>query len=163
MTRMRRTVIAVTLTALAMLVAMPTTPANASVSCSGASCKGLNPQTAGCGADAVTKGTWQDPHYPITVELRYSAVCHAAWARATLGGGDSTYAFIDTMYIQHWKYLSGPRVWQIDYEYSHRVDANGLYTGMVPTNGNHVSVAIRECLVDGTCEVHIQGPQFNLA
>ena len=150
-----------TVSALAMLVAMPTVPANAAVSCVGPTCKGLNPQTEGCGTDAVTKDTRADFDYPVTVQLRYSAACHAAWARATLS--DSTYAFIDTVYIQHWVYVSGKRIWQIDYQYSRRVDANGQYTVMVPTNNMHVSVAIKLCDdVGANCSVRVQGPQFTL-
>ncbi|MER5466739.1 DUF2690 domain-containing protein [Streptomyces sp. NPDC002668] len=60
-------------------LALTAGPANAA-SCYGSSCKGRNPQTAGCGADAVTLHSVTTP-YGIRVELRWSETCGAAWGR----------------------------------------------------------------------------------
>lgn len=74
-----------TLLALLFAVSLGAGPAHA-VSCTGATCKGKNPQTSGCGADARTLA--EITYNSLRVELRYSPACHAAWARGTqIGGG----------------------------------------------------------------------------
>jgi hypothetical protein len=67
--------------AVAAAVVIPAGPASAAV-CDGVSCNGLDPNQAGCAADAIT------PVPPVTdqgvtLELRYSPTCHANWARIT--------------------------------------------------------------------------------
>jgi hypothetical protein len=67
--------------AVAAAVIIPAGPASAAV-CDGVSCNGLDPNQAGCAADAIT------PVPPVTdqgltLELRYSPTCHANWARIT--------------------------------------------------------------------------------
>ncbi|MFD6226032.1 DUF2690 domain-containing protein [Streptomyces sp. NPDC060232] len=47
--------------------------------CDGASCASLEPATTTCSKDATTAYTGHG--YGVRVELRYSAVCHAAWAK----------------------------------------------------------------------------------
>ncbi|MEU8437593.1 DUF2690 domain-containing protein [Streptomyces sp. NPDC029216] len=49
------------------------------VTCDGASCASLEPATTTCSTDATTAYTGYD--YGVRVELRYSALCHAAWAK----------------------------------------------------------------------------------
>ena len=64
----------------------------APVGCHGAACTNQNPQTQGCGQDAVTlaKRTWADhaagSSGTITVELRYSKKCDASWSRVRAVG-----------------------------------------------------------------------------
>jgi hypothetical protein len=78
--RIRWTLAASCLAAAAAVV-IPAGPASAAV-CDGVSCNGLDPNQAGCAADAIT------PVPPVTdqgvtLELRYSPTCHANWARIT--------------------------------------------------------------------------------
>ncbi|MFF9373895.1 DUF2690 domain-containing protein [Streptomyces griseoluteus] len=47
--------------------------------CSGVSCTSVEPTTTVCAQDATTAYTGRG--YGVLVELRYSARCHAAWAR----------------------------------------------------------------------------------
>ncbi|MFB7256094.1 DUF2690 domain-containing protein [Streptomyces nojiriensis] len=47
--------------------------------CDGDSCASLEPATTTCAKDATTTQTGYD--YGVRVELRYSASCHAAWAK----------------------------------------------------------------------------------
>ncbi|MBT2451472.1 DUF2690 domain-containing protein [Streptomyces sp. ISL-43] len=47
--------------------------------CDGASCASLEPATTTCSKDATTAHTGYN--YGVRVELRYSALCHAAWAK----------------------------------------------------------------------------------
>ena len=53
--------------------------ASAIINCQGASCTGLDPVHAGCAGDAYTVATRQTA--VGTVELRYSNLCKANWAR----------------------------------------------------------------------------------
>jgi hypothetical protein len=74
--------------AVAAAVIIPAGPASAAV-CDGVSCNGLDPNQAGCAADAIT------PVPPVTdqgltLELRYSPTCHANWARITPPGSIGT-------------------------------------------------------------------------
>lgn len=50
-------------------------------SCSGASCRGKDPQTWGCNRDARTLSSIA--RYGTLVELRYSRRCNAVWSRVT--------------------------------------------------------------------------------
>ncbi|MGW3056407.1 DUF2690 domain-containing protein [Streptomyces goshikiensis] len=47
--------------------------------CDGNACASLEPATTACAEDAITTRTGHD--YGVRVELRYSALCHAAWAK----------------------------------------------------------------------------------
>lgn len=64
--------------------------------CSGSGCDGLNPNTLGCGADAVTSGSVKILSDGGTnqsfVETRKSSACNAKWARTTNKSGGSRYA-----------------------------------------------------------------------
>ncbi|MFC5723896.1 XRE family transcriptional regulator [Streptomyces gamaensis] len=55
--------------------------APADARCAGAACTGRDPQTTGCGAQASTARTATVG--TARIEVRYSAVCGAAWARIT--------------------------------------------------------------------------------
>jgi hypothetical protein len=59
----------------------------AAVGCYNTSCKGQNPSTMGCGADATTLAEFTDR--PFRVELRYSRACYAAWTRISSPSGTS--------------------------------------------------------------------------
>lgn len=65
-------------------------------SCYGSSCENLNPNTMGCGADAVTSGARKyigDGGSNLSyVETRKSAACNAKWARTTNNSGGYRYA-----------------------------------------------------------------------
>lgn len=67
--------------ALPLSLALTVAPAYA-VGCNGLSCNGLDPQAAGCGADATTLDSRTDPGGD-KLELRFSAACWAAWVRFT--------------------------------------------------------------------------------
>ncbi|MYW34354.1 DUF2690 domain-containing protein, partial [Streptomyces sp. SID2119] len=61
----------------------------AGVECQGAECAGQNPDEMGCGGDhARTVSTAQVG--AARVEVRYSEVCSAAWARLTEAGAGDT-------------------------------------------------------------------------
>ncbi|AXK32926.1 XRE family transcriptional regulator [Streptomyces armeniacus] len=86
----------------------------AGVKCSGADCNGKDPETMGCGGQyAKTAGSRKVG--PRTVEVRYSKVCGAAWARVT-GGANG-----DLLRIS-----GGKRTQTED------VDSPDAYTPMVP-------------------------------
>ncbi|GAA4888370.1 DUF2690 domain-containing protein [Streptomyces coeruleoprunus] len=79
---MIKKVLGTTLAAFALAALLPAGAAQAAT-CKGSSCLGKNPQTAGCGADAVTlKGSAIRPAGggPAAV-IRNSSTCGAAWAR----------------------------------------------------------------------------------
>lgn len=52
------------------------------VKCSGKSCSGKDPETMGCGGQyaKTSSSAWVGPSF---VEVRYSKVCKASWARIT--------------------------------------------------------------------------------
>ncbi|MGC0417252.1 DUF2690 domain-containing protein [Embleya sp. AB8] len=56
--------------------------------CSGPACEGQSAQAMRCGSGAATAATATTPT-GIVVELRYSSVCHAAWARITYASPDA--------------------------------------------------------------------------
>ena len=60
--------------------------------CPGAACAGKNPNTEGCGVDALTYQP--GPDNPVYLQVRYSKRCGAAWGRITNGevGDDVTIA-----------------------------------------------------------------------
>jgi hypothetical protein len=70
---------------------IPSTPPHVfAASCYGSTCKGLNPQTMGCGADAKT-----GPAIAINggrAENRYSQTCNAEWERTINQSGVNKYA-----------------------------------------------------------------------
>ncbi|MFI9360047.1 DUF2690 domain-containing protein [Kitasatospora sp. NPDC053057] len=91
--------------------------------CLGISCTGLDPQASGCGADAVTLTTANIQR--VTIQIRYSAHCRAAWAKLTdATPGDS--ASITTARgghqtaLVHWGYDA----------YSPMVDASASDSGL---------------------------------
>jgi hypothetical protein len=55
------------------------------VKCSGDQCTGKDPETMGCGGDLVTTAATATVG-TASVEVRYSKVCGAAWARVTQAG-----------------------------------------------------------------------------
>jgi len=62
----------------------------AAVGCTGSNCTGLNPETMGCGADALT-----GPTKTISggkAENRYSVACNAEWERTRNQSGIYKYA-----------------------------------------------------------------------
>jgi hypothetical protein len=62
-------------------------------SCYKTTCENLNPQTMGCGDDAVRSGSrkFLSDTYSY-VETRYSAVCDTKWVRTTNLSGGNRYA-----------------------------------------------------------------------
>lgn len=62
---------------------MITAPMANAATCDGAQCNGKDPQTTGCAADGKTKATVTEGD--VLLELRYSASCHAKWARLVPG------------------------------------------------------------------------------
>ena len=83
------------LTFVFTLLGIFTSSANA-VGCRGQQCEGLNPQTMGCGTDAVRAGNVKylsDGGTNLSyVETRKSSACDAKWARTTNVSGGSRYA-----------------------------------------------------------------------
>lgn len=67
--------------AVAAAVVAPAGQASAAV-CDGVSCNGLDPNQAGCAADAIEAVPYVVDH-GIALELRYSPSCRAKWARIT--------------------------------------------------------------------------------
>jgi hypothetical protein len=61
-------------------------PAQAAT-CSGASCSGVDPQSSGCSASAITIGWWAGN------EVRWSSACQAVWFRNANGVGAIKYTF----------------------------------------------------------------------
>ncbi|MGW2255170.1 DUF2690 domain-containing protein [Kitasatospora sp. NPDC001660] len=102
----------------------PATAASAAAGgCLGVSCTGLDPKATGCGDDAVTLITANVQR--MTIHVRYSAHCRAAWAKLTSATpGDS--ASITTARgghqtaLVHWGYDA----------YSPMVDASASDTGL---------------------------------
>ena len=83
--RLRNPLLAV-LMILSVLALTVIAPSRAfAASCYDATCKGKNPSTQGCGADAYTMDSFVDD--PLYVELRYSPACHAAWTRVSTPSG----------------------------------------------------------------------------
>ncbi|MBV6701958.1 DUF2690 domain-containing protein [Kitasatospora aureofaciens] len=58
-----------------------TTATTAPSGCLGVSCSGLDPKTTGCGTDAITLITANVQR--MTIHMRYSPHCRAAWAKIT--------------------------------------------------------------------------------
>lgn len=61
-------------------------PAASAATCYASTCSGNDPQTTGCSSDAYTAYTttaYNANGAPVTVELRYSPTCRAAWSRLT--------------------------------------------------------------------------------
>lgn len=75
--RTRLAVVAALLVALAMIVVAA--PPALAASCYASSCTGKHPISTGCSADAITAK--QNSGAGMTVQLRYSRTCRAAWAR----------------------------------------------------------------------------------
>jgi hypothetical protein len=73
----------VALTAIFSLFFLLAGVPNASATCSGAACQGQDPQATGCSAGAVDLSdiTYYSNY---RVQLRYSSVCNAVWARLTV-------------------------------------------------------------------------------
>lgn len=65
--------------------------------CSGSSCMGKNPQTMGCGSDAITKksGSYGDGS---RVQNRESSACNAEWTRTINQAVGSRYAAASSRY-----------------------------------------------------------------
>jgi hypothetical protein len=59
------------------------------VTCYKATCTGLDPVESGCSADAVTVQEKTTPGGTLTVQLRFSFTCLAAWGRVEAGGIDA--------------------------------------------------------------------------
>lgn len=55
--------------------------------CYGASCRGKDPAKMGCDRDARTIAVAKDARGEVRVELRYSKMCNARWARTTVKAG----------------------------------------------------------------------------
>jgi len=75
--------IAAILLGLTAWVGVPAQPALAAP-CWSLSCNNLDPQSTGCGSQATTleQFSWSG----VYIELRYSSLCNAAWARAYWNG-----------------------------------------------------------------------------
>lgn len=73
-------IISMILASLGSVVVLTAAPASAAT-CYGRTCNDLNPQAAGCGADAQTLD--EITVHGTRIELRYSPSCWAAWARST--------------------------------------------------------------------------------
>jgi hypothetical protein len=71
-------------------------------SCYNVTCEGLDPNTMGCGADAVTSGSAKilsdGGNNQSFVETRKSAACDAKWARTTNKSGGYRYAAASLRY-----------------------------------------------------------------
>ncbi|MER5639754.1 DUF2690 domain-containing protein [Kitasatospora sp. NPDC002227] len=63
------------------LAALPAAEAQAAGRCTGSGCTGKDPQTVGCGGDALTTASFSGA--AVRVELRHSPACQASWARAS--------------------------------------------------------------------------------
>lgn len=87
--------LAAAISATALTIGAPTALA---ASCYGTTCSGLDPQATGCSADAVTLGSATTGD--VTVNLRYSSNCGAAWVRIYGGPSDraSIQNSVGTMY-----------------------------------------------------------------
>jgi hypothetical protein len=56
--------------------------------CYGTSCRGKDPAKTGCDRDARTLTSAHDKYHAVRVDLRYSKMCNARWARTTVINGD---------------------------------------------------------------------------
>ncbi|MFF7146216.1 DUF2690 domain-containing protein [Streptomyces sp. SID2888] len=65
--------------ALGGIAVAPAADAATTAGCTGASCYGKDPDAMGCGGDAYTAASVNTAHG--LVEIRYSPVCKANWAR----------------------------------------------------------------------------------
>lgn len=78
------------------------TPYVYAASCVHLSCEDLNPNTMGCGADAVTSGSVKiladGGNNQSFVETRKSSACDAKWARTTNKSGGNRYAAASLRY-----------------------------------------------------------------
>jgi hypothetical protein len=80
---LRRIIVTIGILCL-FVAATPISAASAAAPpCHGTSCNGRDPQTTGCGRDARTLEDVEDTGGWVTLELRYSPSCYAAWARVT--------------------------------------------------------------------------------
>ena len=78
-------------TVLVAIVAwIPSSEPKASHNCYGSTCTGLNPQTLGCGSDALTGPFYNSS--TVLVQNRYSIHCNAEWERTTNKAGAPRYA-----------------------------------------------------------------------
>lgn len=59
-------------------------PVGTLATCFASSCHGLDANATGCASDAITARSATSPE-GISVQLRYSATCRAAWGRITNG------------------------------------------------------------------------------
>jgi Protein of unknown function (DUF2690) len=129
--------IAASCLAVAATVVVPAGQASAAV-CDSDGCAGMDPNQAGCAADAITpKGAPPVVSHGVTLELRYSPSCHAKWARITparLGWHFTVHN--ENGAHQDERDLAG--------NYDH------YYTNMV--NGNNVKAWA--CFDDGVCTLH---------
>ena len=114
------TAAALALVAAGSVAVAPAAHAKTTFPCYGASCNGKDPESTGCaGSNASTVSSFNIDYGVVTISLRYSALCHANWAVATVhnqvpadGGefwvqnqnGDSAYYGFDTLsdYGNYW-------------------------------------------------------------
>jgi hypothetical protein len=84
------TLLFLSLLLLGLWMPLQTSDVVAAPLCNGHECDGLNPETMGCGADALT-GTSKNLSIG-KAEHRISAACDAKWERTRLTSGSSKYA-----------------------------------------------------------------------
>ncbi|MEV0269352.1 DUF2690 domain-containing protein [Hamadaea sp. NPDC050747] len=97
MTRIKHFAAALALAVLAIAgtQAALITPAAAAGSCWGSDCNHYDPNTLGCGSDAYTLEKITENL--VTIELRYSPSCYAAWTRFEV---HSDFAFPTTVFLR---------------------------------------------------------------
>jgi hypothetical protein len=79
----RSMLIAAAAASLLGLYAAPASGETSTPSCRYQGCTGLDPATAGCASEETTRPVASFWSGDTLVELRYSSVCEAAWARAS--------------------------------------------------------------------------------
>ncbi|MEW1839199.1 DUF2690 domain-containing protein [Nonomuraea angiospora] len=93
--------------AMAFIAASPhasAAPAVAAVGCTNSGCNNKDPNAMGCGADATTLDSASNQG--VTVDLRYSRTCNAAWARVRATGTDHDEP---NQYVNFWTYGSSAK------------------------------------------------------
>jgi hypothetical protein len=138
------------LTLTFMLLGFYSQPAHAA-SCYGSTCENLDPNTMGCGTDAITSGARKyltDGGTNLSyAETRKSAACAAKWARTTNASGAYRYAAATIRYgcanYCYAKNVSSPA----------SIANNAVvYTPMM---NNYYNTPTRSCGALGTSQIYV--------
>lgn len=149
-----KTLIAVALV-IGALVLVTRQPAMAAHNCYGTTCLGLNPQSMGCGTDALSAWSFTFAG-GNKVENRYSTHCNAEWERTTNLSGGSRYA---AGTIRQVNYGCGAFCTVLNVR-SPSAIANGLavYTSMLGPDNTVPAIACGKLATTGPISVPVSSP-----